>query len=487
MPHFNPIFSIKYGARLIRVIRMKITMSIICFFWLIGRVDAQELDRYDCNYAKPIALPLNGEKTLMLNQTVFYTYRDQFTYWYKMTTQKTQSVWFSVSTINDSDAYVIYVYEYSGTDFCNKLYHQNIKPIMPSFEATKTLQHPSISGQVLHVKKDQTYYISVLNTSINNCGHYFNLNDGTEDTLSITALHLPCKRATIALPVAEKEPDVVSTVKDTLPGDRLIVSNTEIKQIESFNTGLDTARSPLQMQQAKLVAQKDTAQLFPKTSEAKAGQVLLTCLVKDRQNGSPVNAKLWITDLETRVHKVMSNPKTGEWVGEVEIPKAYKIQCTAIGYKNLEQVLDVNHLNTIELLMEPLQVGDNFIMKSIYFYPNTYALKQESAEELEKLLVYLKDNPTVHIEIQGHTNGDHKIFKNKAHANLGEEWNFQGSAKKLSLKRSETIKQYLVNHGISAERLLPEGYGGSKPIVKDPETMEEGQKNMRVEVVILKK
>ena len=97
----------------------------------------------------------------------------------------------------------------------------------------------------------------------------------------------------------------------------------------------------------------------------------------------------------------------------------------------------------------------------------------------------MTDNPSVKIEIQGHTNGDNKIYKNKAYENLGEEWNFKGSSKTLSLKRAEAIKKYLINNGIDSERLIPVGQGGHKPIIEHPETMEDGQRNIRVEVVIL--
>jgi len=113
-------------------------------------------------------------------------------------------------------------------------------------------------------------------------------------------------------------------------------------------------------------------------------------------------------------------------------------------------------------------------------------LKKESSEELQNFLGYLLNNPNINIEIQGHTNGDNKIAKNKAYRNLGEEWNFQGSAKKLSQKRAEAIKKYLATNGVAAERMVPKGYGGSRAVIKYPETMEEGQENIRVEVVILK-
>ena len=126
-----------------------------------------------------------------------------------------------------------------------------------------------------------------------------------------------------------------------------------------------------------------------------------------------------------------------------------------------------------------------FVMKSIYFHPNTYALKRESIGELQKLLNYLNNNPTASIEIQGHTNGDHRVAKNKAYESLGPEWNFSGSAKELSLKRAEAIKKFLETNGIPESRLVPKGYGGKKPIIRDPQTNEEGQMNIRVEVVIL--
>jgi outer membrane protein OmpA-like peptidoglycan-associated protein len=147
--------------------------------------------------------------------------------------------------------------------------------------------------------------------------------------------------------------------------------------------------------------------------------------------------------------------------------------------------LEYNNTNIIELLLEPLKVGDIFIMKSIYFHPNTYALRKESSYDLGRLLEYMRNNSSVKIEIQGHTNGDNKIYKNKAYENLGEEWNFKGSAKTLSLKRAEAIKKYLINNGIDSERLIPVGQGGHKPIIENPETMEDGQRNIRVEVVIL--
>ena len=140
----------------------------------------------------------------------------------------------------------------------------------------------------------------------------------------------------------------------------------------------------------------------------------------------------------------------------------------------------------LDIIMEPLKEGENIIMKSIYFFPNTYALKKNSVGELQILLAYLQANKNVRIEIQGHTNGDHRIAKNKAYSTLGEEWNYEGTAKNLSQLRAEAIKKYLETNGVSSDRLEAKGYGGKRPIVKNPESNEEGQYNIRVELVILK-
>jgi outer membrane protein OmpA-like peptidoglycan-associated protein len=97
----------------------------------------------------------------------------------------------------------------------------------------------------------------------------------------------------------------------------------------------------------------------------------------------------------------------------------------------------------------------------------------------------MTNNPDVKIELQGHTNGNNKIGKNKAYKTMGEEWNFRGSSKKLSMYRAEAIKKYLVTKGIDAKRISTNGFGGDRPIVENPKTLDAIEKNIRVEVRIL--
>ncbi len=224
-----------------------------------------------------------------------------------------------------------------------------------------------------------------------------------------------------------------------------------------------------------------------KTDSTLTTKTTLVCKITDAKKKTPVDANLIVIDEVSKEELTTTQTNNGERTYTVEKGKKYKIKCTVFGYKNYEQSISiVNQTNVVDVLLEPFKEGDNFVMKSIYFYPNTYALKKASSEELQKLSAYLLNNENISIEIQGHTNGDHHIAKNKAYSTLGEEWNFEGSAKALSQKRAEAIKKYLENNGIKPERLEAKGYGGKKPIIRDPQTNEEGQLNIRVEVVILK-
>lgn len=210
------------------------------------------------------------------------------------------------------------------------------------------------------------------------------------------------------------------------------------------------------------------------------------CAVKDNKTLKLINSKITVTEIDTKEAVQFTTNSIGNWRGTIKNDKKYKLLCTSIGYHNLEINIDSSNGKSIDVLMQALKAGDNFIMKNIYFHPNSFAPKKESDEELKKLLDYLVENPAVVIEIQGHTNGDKKIHKNKKFKKLGDEWNFKGTSKKLSANRAETIKKYLTNNGIDEKRLTIKGMGGSKPIIENPETMAEGEKNIRVEIVILK-
>jgi OmpA-OmpF porin, OOP family len=105
---------------------------------------------------------------------------------------------------------------------------------------------------------------------------------------------------------------------------------------------------------------------------------------------------------------------------------------------------------------------------NVEFDTNKAVVKEKYYDELNKFADVMKQNPDLKVEIDGHTDsvGDAK------------------SNQKLSQKRAESIRNYLVTKGgIDASRVSAKGYGESKPIA-DNMNKEGRQKNRRVEAVV---
>ncbi|THB81344.1 MAG: OmpA family protein [Desulfobacteraceae bacterium] len=75
-------------------------------------------------------------------------------------------------------------------------------------------------------------------------------------------------------------------------------------------------------------------------------------------------------------------------------------------------------------------------------------IKPEAHPFLEEVITILKANPNMAVVLQGHTDN-----KGSLKYNMG-----------LSLRRANSVKEYLVNHGIAASRLETEGFAFKKPV-----------------------
>jgi outer membrane protein OmpA-like peptidoglycan-associated protein len=135
-----------------------------------------------------------------------------------------------------------------------------------------------------------------------------------------------------------------------------------------------------------------------------------------------------------------------------------------------------------------LHAGDVATLFHVYFYNDAAIMLPESKYELNNLLQLMQENPEFRIRLHGHTNGNYqgKIIS------LGPDKNFfslngakegVGSAKDLSAKRAEIIKEYLVANGIAADRMEIKAWGGKRPIYD--RNSPNAKKNVRVEVEIM--
>lgn len=104
----------------------------------------------------------------------------------------------------------------------------------------------------------------------------------------------------------------------------------------------------------------------------------------------------------------------------------------------------------------------------VYFDTGKSTLKDESFEELDKLVHFLTVKSHLEVEIAGHTDdvGD-------AESNM-----------KLSQDRANAVVDYLVEHGIDRGRLKAVGYGETEPVASN-DTDTGRAKNRRTEARIL--
>ena len=159
----------------------------------------------------------------------------------------------------------------------------------------------------------------------------------------------------------------------------------------------------------------------------------------------------------------------------IKVPSVneYSLRVEAIGYVGNFEKLDVRtyEVTSLELnfKLQPIEIGATVNLKSVLFQQSSFNLLPESNDELDLVVSFLKVNPKIEILLTGHTdnrgNQDHNL--------------------RLSQKRVERVKAYLVSKGINGKRIAGKGFGGSKPIASN-DTEETRRLNRRVEFTIVK-
>jgi outer membrane protein OmpA-like peptidoglycan-associated protein len=117
-----------------------------------------------------------------------------------------------------------------------------------------------------------------------------------------------------------------------------------------------------------------------------------------------------------------------------------------------------------------IEEGTAIVLKNIFFEFNKTTLLPASFEELDQVVKFISDNNLKLIEISGHTDSDGSDIYNKT----------------LSLGRAKSVVNYLISKGIEPSKLIPAGYGKSRPIETNL-TAEGKAANRRVEFLLVKK
>jgi len=154
----------------------------------------------------------------------------------------------------------------------------------------------------------------------------------------------------------------------------------------------------------------------------------------------------------------------------------YKVVINAVGYKQKHLRVSVQtfrdgYLLTDTILMEA-NVNKKIVLKNIYYDFNKSDILPESSVELDKVVNFLHDNPTLQVELSSHTD-----------SRGSDEYNMT-----LSEERAKSAVNYIIGKGIDTQRIAAKGYGETQLINGCsngvPCTEEEHRRNRRTEIFI---
>ncbi|PZX12238.1 WD40 repeat protein [Breznakibacter xylanolyticus] len=201
-------------------------------------------------------------------------------------------------------------------------------------------------------------------------------------------------------------------------------------------------------------------------------------IVYDADTKERIAARFELYDVKSGNLKASSgsNGHTGEFLLCLPPGNSYALNVSKSGYLfysghfNLKGIHDLTSPRQIDIYLQPIREGSQVVLENVFFATDSYQLTDESRVELDKVVALMTDNPSMTIEVQGHTDN-------------------QGSAAynlQLSQQRAQSVVTYLTGKSIAPARLTSKGYGMTQPVA--PNETEAGRaQNRRTQMKVLKK
>jgi outer membrane protein OmpA-like peptidoglycan-associated protein/tetratricopeptide (TPR) repeat protein len=195
--------------------------------------------------------------------------------------------------------------------------------------------------------------------------------------------------------------------------------------------------------------------------------------VRDSKTKKGLPSAVELTDISTRqVISLVETDETGNYLITLPTGRDYAFNVNRKGYLFYSESFQLSQrapdsTYVIDIELQPITKDASIILKNIFYETGSKELNTSSEVELDKLVDLLKDNPSLRIQINGHTDAVGKASDNLA----------------LSNARAQAVVDYLVKNGIQAARLSFKGFGATQPIA-DNNTEEGRAKNRRTEVKV---
>lgn len=197
------------------------------------------------------------------------------------------------------------------------------------------------------------------------------------------------------------------------------------------------------------------------------------------ENGEPVkNATIEIAyGNSDKVETVKVNGDDGKYAAVVKTNVAQDVMITvkkegaAFDSKLItkEEIKKTTTIKGNDLAVRELKEGAAYTINDILFATNSYALTPKSEFILKQFSRFLKENPTITIMVQGHTD------------DIGDDLQNMN----LSKERANEVKKFLEKQGIQGTRMTSQGFGETKPKVPNKDESNRAI-NRRTDFMIMK-
>ncbi|MFN8346058.1 MAG: OmpA family protein [Spirosomataceae bacterium] len=194
-------------------------------------------------------------------------------------------------------------------------------------------------------------------------------------------------------------------------------------------------------------------------------------MVTDIRTKKPIKAEIELVNLKTGkiVQRLSSDAASGRYLTTIPNGDEWGLYVSAAGYFYKSLAFDYSQKNNadgyqLDITLESFNINAYGVLSNIYFETGKADLQEKSRAELNKLIEQLKTQPTLRIEIAGHTDDVGDAKQNQI----------------LSQKRAQSVVDYLIEAGIVKDRIKAVGFGEAKPIVPNS-TEENRQLNRRIE------
>jgi outer membrane protein OmpA-like peptidoglycan-associated protein len=213
-------------------------------------------------------------------------------------------------------------------------------------------------------------------------------------------------------------------------------------------------------------------------SDAKKIPHVLVCEVFDVMSKKHVkDAEVLIKKTDGSIEKTEKTDNFGKIRAEVSDGHLFIVTVSHKKYftseaKEYLTIATLPGITDFRFFLKPVTVG-TLISFQVNYAPNEDSITESNRREAEEIFNFLSENLNIAVELSVHTDsrGD-------------AEYNTD-----ISQRRADNLKKYLIEKGILAHRIVPKGYGETRPLNQCTDGVkcsnEEHLTNRRVELLVL--